>query len=460
MPSWFSQLSQRRGHRMEAAADTSGTVAIDEVAMKDPPTASAPSSTPRSWLASPRVFLASPRSILSTPRSILSTPRSILSSQRERWAATREEKNRLYDELGPGLSRDELRRLSRGQLRYRLKELGAARTEGEGLTHGKLVDTVLLWNALARLQEDNIEDQVAAMRFLRDGGLSADLLVKALRVAGASPEKLQGLGRHEAAEMLYGILRRYTSRQEAFRRIARAEFGLLHDCFQIWLSARFAAAEAGEAPDEVDDVGGNFTDQPSRPPLASALLHDTLGIADNDFDNHVIAGEPGSIIPIPEYPCDDEEVGPISGFDTEGGDVNCRLVADRSPGTSSPPKEPFGERGKPQDRHGDRDSKFEALDVDLTKWLDTTPEQIWKPIAHGSTRDAKFEALDADLTQYVADDDANRLGPAGLPAVAIATPPHAGGDPPLPSSWQAGGHTGGPQIRQEDEKFAGEVSRM
>jgi len=49
-------------------------------------------------------------------------------------------------------------------------DLGAATTEGDGMTYSALVDTVILWNALARVHDGSESDlQAEALVVLRDG---------------------------------------------------------------------------------------------------------------------------------------------------------------------------------------------------------------------------------------------------------------------------------------------------
>lgn len=151
-------------------------------------------------LASPR----SPRSLTSTPRSLLTTPRSLLSAKREQWAAEAAARAELVRRFSGSVRQEELRQLSRRELRQRLLDLGAAPTEGEGLPFAALVDTVLLWNALARLHDGaEFEQREEALLALTDSGLSSELLQRALMVVGVPAEERRGLRPQAAAALLH-----------------------------------------------------------------------------------------------------------------------------------------------------------------------------------------------------------------------------------------------------------------
>mmetsp|Transcript_54158 Transcript_54158/g.122491 ORF Transcript_54158/g.122491 Transcript_54158/m.122491 type:complete len:329 (+) Transcript_54158:36-1022(+) len=168
---------------------------------------SSPSRSSSGLNTTPRSALT-PRSLLSTPRSLLATPRSLLSSQREKWAAAKAAQEELYLRFNASVHRDELRRLTRKQLRRRLQALDSAPTEGEGLTFGALVDDVLLWNALARLHDGcEFADQEEALAALRDSRLPLDLLERALMVIGLPEGDRRGLTKETAALALYRNLR-------------------------------------------------------------------------------------------------------------------------------------------------------------------------------------------------------------------------------------------------------------
>jgi len=312
---------------------------------------------------------------------MISTSSHLIGSARERWIEAKEAQNRLYEELGPSMARESLRQLSRGQLRYRLRELGAARTEGEGLAHNKLVDTVLLWNVLTALQEESADHQATAVQSLRDADLPVDLLLKALRIAGARPEELhRKLGRKEASELLQRKLLHFTSRQEARRRIARFELELLQDCFQAWQSAGFAVGtdayglDLGTRPPDESPC-----DAPCRPPPLAGVA-----IADASWDGQHCT----DIVLDMDYPT---------------------VLVNRN----------------------ERDSKFDALDADLNLCLEAAPQERHAPIAHtAAERDAKFDALDADLSNCL-DDPAAQQWPkenwaasqqlSGAPSPGIVT---------------------------------------
>jgi len=162
-------------------------------------------------VANAGAFTTSPRSVLSTPRSLLSTPRSLLSASSSLFSARRAaECAELYHKFSGSVHREELKQLSRGALRRRLLELDSAPTEGDGMLHSALVDTVLLWNALARLH-DGVDpgDQEEALVALRDGGLPTELLHKALMVVGVPWQERRLLKQKAAAALIYDRLSRY-----------------------------------------------------------------------------------------------------------------------------------------------------------------------------------------------------------------------------------------------------------
>lgn len=135
------------------------------------------------------------------------------------------------------VQRDELRRLPRSLLRKRLQELGAADTEGEGLFHGALADTVLLWNALDRLRADDKEQQEEAVRALRDSGLPASLLRRALLVLGTPFEESQSLSQAEVTALLHARLVQFTMLRVASGLIMRTESAVLRTIFHCWRAA-------------------------------------------------------------------------------------------------------------------------------------------------------------------------------------------------------------------------------
>lgn len=147
---------------------------------------------------------ASPRSLLSTPRSILSTPRSLLSAQRREWRAAAAAQAELFRSWGGSVRREELKQLTRKQLRQRLLDLGAAPTEGEGMHFATLVDTVLFWNALARIHDGGgLAEREEALLALRDSGLPSELLQRALMVVRVPVEERRRLKQQAAADLLY-----------------------------------------------------------------------------------------------------------------------------------------------------------------------------------------------------------------------------------------------------------------
>lgn len=127
-----------------------------------------------------------------------------------------------------------LRRLSRRQLRSRLAELGAAKTEAEGLFHGELVDVVLLWNALWKLHLNEREEQEEAIRALKKSGLPAHLLRRALLVVGVSWQECCNLNGKEAEALLNQRLVQLLMRKVAANFISGTTFSLLVACFQGW----------------------------------------------------------------------------------------------------------------------------------------------------------------------------------------------------------------------------------
>lgn len=68
-----------------------------------------------------------------------------------------------------------------------------------------LVDLVMLWNVLGRLQdyEDWGEDQEEALRILVESGLTLDLMMRVLMVIGMPLEECQGLSQKQAAALLH-----------------------------------------------------------------------------------------------------------------------------------------------------------------------------------------------------------------------------------------------------------------
>lgn len=149
---------------------------------------------------------ASPLSARSSAssRSLLSNASSVLSSQRREWEAAAAQRRELFRCWGPSVKREELKQLTRKQLRRRLADLGAAPTEGDGMLFESLVDTVLLWNALARLHDGHdLKEKQEALLALRDAGLSGHLLQRALLVVGVPAKERRGLKPSAAAMLLF-----------------------------------------------------------------------------------------------------------------------------------------------------------------------------------------------------------------------------------------------------------------
>ena len=212
------------------------------------------SDTPRSALSTPRSLLSTPRSLLSVSRSILSTPRSLLSASRARREAQSAARHELYLALCNSVRRDDLQRLSRGQLKERLLELGAAPTEGDGLLFGGLVDIVLFWNAMERAHNDSDpEGQEEALLAIRDGNLPAPLLDRTLLVIGVSADERKRLSRRSAAELLYNRL--LASREERAAPL------------------RAAAEAADEAVSNDHTANDAEQDPPPPPPPTKARLN-------------------------------------------------------------------------------------------------------------------------------------------------------------------------------------------
>lgn len=163
--------------------------------------------------------------------------------------------DQLLLDLGTSVKRKELRRLSRRQLRARLAELGAAKTEAQGLFHGELVDVVLLWNALWKLKSSmHAHDSVGqeeAVRALRHSGLPAHLLRKALLVVGIPWKDCCSLNGKEAEVLLNKKLVELIVRKAATNMISGTTFSLLFACFQGWKFAK-------TIPEAVDAKSGGL----------------------------------------------------------------------------------------------------------------------------------------------------------------------------------------------------------
>eukprot|EP00930_Biecheleria_cincta_P030225 TRINITY_DN20940_c0_g1_i2.p1 TRINITY_DN20940_c0_g1~~TRINITY_DN20940_c0_g1_i2.p1 ORF type:complete len:299 (+),score=39.46 TRINITY_DN20940_c0_g1_i2:59-955(+) len=112
----------------------------------------------------------------------------------------------LLDSPAASLTKRELNRLTRNDLRKHLTQLGAAQTECDGLSHAALVDRVLLWNAMIRVRGANRIYRAIALKALRDEGLGRDALERGLIVLGTSKHDRKSLTQNTAALMLHWTL--------------------------------------------------------------------------------------------------------------------------------------------------------------------------------------------------------------------------------------------------------------
>lgn len=118
-----------------------------------------------------------------TPRSILSTPRALLAGRRQK-------RDELFAMFFGSVSYLELSQLTRRQLRQRLQDLEAARSEGDGMTFGHLVHNVLLWNVMDRVHSDTAWSQYQedAIEAVKKNKLPLDLAQRALLIMRAVDE--------------------------------------------------------------------------------------------------------------------------------------------------------------------------------------------------------------------------------------------------------------------------------
>lgn len=320
-----------------------------------------------SFFTSPRLLLSStPRSLLSTPRSIISASSSAFSWQSERWAAAKAAKNELYEAHAHSVCKENLKLLSRGQLRYRLRELGSARSEGEGLSYNALVESVLLWNALALFKDDCPEEHVEALRILKEGGLSLDLLRKALLVTGVPLQELRGFTQQQAADLLHSRLSRHLSQRAITRRIAQVELEQQREAFQLWCAAGFTAMDAASGTSSPSRQRDEEQTQ-ARDLKFNALDADLAGCLDEEA----------------AAPCEPKH-GP--------------RPAQQQPGMAWPESPGGG-----MDEHG-APLSLPVCQVASGAALRGRDESALQGLG-GASRDAKFDALDADLGACLGEED-------------------------------------------------------
>lgn len=140
---------------------------------------------------------------------------------------------------GASLEREELRELSPAILRQRLEQLKVAPSDCADLGYRRLVDTVLLWNVLDRLEKGTKPQQAAALEVLRskENRLCKEVLEKALSLSGVTKEEHEGLGKGAASKLLYRKLLRSTMTKGAAKVLARTSSALLHAALHEWLQA-------------------------------------------------------------------------------------------------------------------------------------------------------------------------------------------------------------------------------
>lgn len=245
----------------------------------------------------------------------------------------------LFQRFGPSIQRHELRQLSRVQLRQRLLDLGSAETEGDGTLFNTLVDTVLLWNALNRLQdnEDWGPSQEETLEVLRDAGLSVDLLRRVLLVIGIPWKECQSLNRSRAASLLN-------------EKLARLRPGPVQEEEEVSL--------------EVDCCHERH-------------LRELADLRDGTLEDHRLSIEPSARKVIVEI--SDEHLG---------REWHCSDDRDLLEGVPHPAAIGMS-----------RDAKFDSLDADLTECLGTLVERLTPTTPPAPPRDAKFDALDAQLAE-------------------------------------------------------------
>lgn len=256
----------------------------------------------------------------------------------------------LFQRFGPSIQRHELRQLSRVQLRQRLLDLGSAETEGDGTLFNTLVDTVLLWNALNRLQdnEDWGPSQEETLEVLRDAGLSVDLLRRVLLVIGIPWKECQSLNRSRAASLLN-------------EKLARLRPGPVQE-------------EEEEVSLEVDCCHERH-------------LRELADLRDGTLEDHRLSIEPSARKVIVEI--SDEHLG---------REWHCSDDRDLLEGVPHPAAIGMS-----------RDAKFDSLDADLTECLGTLVERLTPTTPPAPPRDAKFDALDAQLAECMQDSETSPL---------------------------------------------------
>lgn len=276
----------------------------------------------------------------------------MLSARRERQAVEKVARQELLSRVGPSLQRHELRQLTRSQLRQRLRDLGAADTEGDGMLFGNLVDLVLLWNALGRLQdyENWSSQQEEALLALAESGLALDLLLRVLMVVGVPIEECQSLGQKEAAALVHEKLLQL--RPEAPSELCIVEEGDLRGAAELLDDSDQAAVVI-----EVADV--------------NELQDARLGHISCPVELVEEISKPPCTVPSPSaigVPQDDK-------FEALDADLANFLDQMDVPLTSSPAA-PIAADSLA------RDAKFDALDADLSDCIDRHTEEA-PPLADG-----------------------------------------------------------------------------
>lgn len=289
------------------------------------------------------------------------------------------------------VKRKELQKLSKKDLRRRLRELGAAPSEGDGLGSKALADTVLLWNAMTRIRLCRGAERAAALTAIRREGIPKDILMRGLIVVGVpESERKEAKDKEKAAKLLHWTLAQDILKVCAVS-LAKAKppendpKAMLPDVFREWrglVGDREGSTDAAlESNTAVNAAQVKLNEKRSKKDakvkkdegvylngvLAEPCTNDPLDLRKKYLQDHSGCNQAANQAENDNatrnaLQCDEEQV---RAKQFENGEASVRGQKGDSPTKSDKAPVTF----KPE--KSARDQKFEALDAELTSWLDS-----------------------------------------------------------------------------------------